>query len=38
MSAGRYNHKIVEKKWQRYWTENKWFETHKDSKKKNFIV
>jgi len=36
MSAGRYNHKIVEKKWQRYWTENKWFETHKDSKKKKF--
>src|SRR6056300_1151051 len=36
MSAGRYNHKIVEKKWQRYWTENKWFETHKDNTKKKF--
>ena len=36
MSSERYNHKIIEKKWQKYWNDNNTFKTHKDNNKKKF--
>ena len=35
---GRYNFKIIEKKWQEYWDKNQFYKTKKYSKKKNFIA
>ena len=32
----RYNFKIIENKWQKYWEENKFFKTEVDSNKKKF--
>ena len=32
----RYNFKLVEKKWQKYWLDNKTFKTDKDKKKEKF--
>ena len=37
MSA-RYNHKKAELFWQKKWSENKVFETHKDKSKKKYYV
>ena len=34
----RYNFQDVEKKWQKYWEDNKSFKTDIDKKKRNFIV
>ena len=36
--SSRYNHKVVEKKWQDIWSRNKVFQTSKDKKKKKFYV
>ena len=36
--SSRYNHKIVEKKWQSAWSEHKVFETQEDSKKEKFYI
>ena len=36
--SSRYNHKIVEKKWQTQWSDKKIFSTEKDSKKEKFYV
>ena len=36
--SSRYNHKIVEKKWQTRWSEEKIFSTEKDIKKEKFYV
>ena len=36
--SSRYNHKIVEKKWQKVWSENNIFATTKDLKKKKYYV
>lgn len=33
-----YNHKVVEKKWQKYWAEHKTFKTGTDPKKKNYYA
>lgn len=33
-----YNHKVVEKKWQKYWLENKTFKTGTDTKKPKYYV
>lgn len=33
-----YNHKVVEKKWQKYWLENKTFKTGTDPKKPKYYV
>lgn len=33
-----YNHKVVEKKWQKYWAEHNTFKTGTDPKKKNYYV
>lgn len=33
-----YNHKVVEKKWQKYWDEHDTFKTGNDPKKKNFYA
>ncbi|EKW98791.1 leucine--tRNA ligase [Ligilactobacillus saerimneri] len=33
-----YNHKSIEKKWQKYWLEHKTFKTTEDPKKKNFYA
>lgn len=33
-----YNHKVVEKKWQKYWTEHNTFKTGTDPKKKNYYA
>jgi len=34
----RYNFKIIEKKWQKYWEEKAFFSTKVDKNKKNFIA
>jgi len=34
----RYNFKIVEEKWQKFWETNKTFSTTMDKNKKNFTV
>ena len=34
----KYNFKVIEKKWQKHWTENNSFKTKVDNKKKNFIA
>ena len=36
--SSRYNHKIIEKKWQNTWSENKVFQTSKDISKKKYYV
>ena len=33
-----YNHKTVEKKWQKYWAEHDTFKTGNDPKKKNYYA
>lgn len=33
-----YNHKVVEKKWQKYWLENKTFKTGTDPEKPKYYV
>lgn len=33
-----YNHKVVEKKWQKYWTKNHTFKTGTDPKRKNYYA
>ena len=33
-----YNHKSIEKKWQKYWLEHKTFKTTEDTEKKNFYA
>ena len=34
----RYNFKTIENKWQKFWEQNKSFQTKTDKNKKNFIV
>ena len=36
--SSRYNHKVVEKKWQDIWSQNKIFQTSRDENKKKFYV
>ena len=36
--SSRYNHKVVEKKWQDVWTRNKIFQTSRNEKKEKFYV
>ena len=36
--SSRYNHKLVEKKWQKIWSDKKVFKTKKDQDKKKFYV
>ena len=36
--SSRYNHKLVEKKWQDIWSEKKIFQTSKDEEKEKFYV
>ncbi len=36
--SSRYNHKIIEKKWQKVWSDKKIFSTKKDSNKKKYYV
>ena len=36
--SSRYNHKIVERKWQEAWSKNKIFKTTKDKNKKKYYV
>ena len=36
--SSRYNHKVVEKKWQNVWSDNKIFQTKKDKDKKKYYV
>ena len=36
--SSRYNHKLVEKKWQETWSEKKVFETSRDTNKKKYYV
>jgi leucyl-tRNA synthetase len=36
--VNRYNYKIVEEKWQKYWDDKKVFKAKIDKSKKNFIV
>ena len=36
--SSRYNHKVVEKKWQDIWSRNKIFQTSKDENKEKFYV
>ncbi len=36
--SSRYNHKVVEKKWQDIWSRNKIFQTSRDESKKKFYV
>ncbi len=36
--SSRYNHKLVEKKWQDVWSQNKVFQTSRDEKKEKFYV
>ena len=36
--SSRYNHKLVEKKWQDIWSKNKVFQTSRDEKKEKFYV
>ena len=34
----RYNFKVIEKKWQKFWEENNYFSSKVDKTKKNFTV
>ncbi|MBU0964562.1 leucine--tRNA ligase, partial [Patescibacteria group bacterium] len=34
----KYNHQAIEKKWQKYWDENKTWETKTDSRKKQYVL
>ncbi len=34
----RYNFKIIESKWQNFWSKNNSFKVERDKNKKNFIV
>ena len=36
--SSRYNHKVIEKKWQQVWSEKKIFKTTKDDSKKKYYV
>ena len=36
--SSRYNHKVVEKKWQKIWSEKNVFKTAKDKDKKKYYV
>ena len=36
--SSRYNHKVIEKKWQNNWSEEKVFQTSKDKNKKKYYV
>ena len=36
--SSRYNHKVIEKKWQDTWSEKKVFKTSKDISKKKYYV
>ena len=36
--SSRYNHKVVEKKWQNAWSEQKVFETSEQSKGEKFYI
>lgn len=36
--SSRYNHKIIETKWQKTWSDNKVFKTSKDPNKKKYYV
>tara|TARA_Y200000002_G_scaffold378624_1_gene386373 strand:+ start:684 stop:3197 length:2514 start_codon:yes stop_codon:yes gene_type:complete len=36
--SSRYNHKVIEKKWQNIWSDKKIFQTKKDSAKKKYYV
>ncbi len=36
--SSRYNHKVIEKKWQKIWSTNNVFKTSKNSKKKKYYV
>ncbi len=36
--SSRYNHKVIEKKWQQIWSERKIFQTVKDKSKKKYYV
>ncbi len=36
--SSRYNHKVVEKKWQDIWSKNKIFQTSRDEKREKFYV
>jgi len=36
--SSRYNHKVVEKKWQDIWSQNKIFQTSRDANKEKFYV
>ena len=36
MEVTKYNFKVVEKKWQKYWADNKYFQTKKEKFKKKF--
>ena len=36
--SSRYNHKLVEKKWQNKWSDNKVFQTSRDESKKKYYV
>jgi leucyl-tRNA synthetase len=38
MQKPKYDHQKIEKKWQKYWKENKTFRTIKDSSKEKFYV
>ena len=36
--SSRYNHKVVEKKWQQVWSDNEVFQTSKETNKKKYYV
>ncbi len=36
--SSRYNHKVIEKKWQDAWSDKKIFQTHRDESRKKFYV
>ena len=36
--SSRYNHKVIEKKWQQIWSDENVFKTIKDHNKKDFIL
>ena len=36
--SSRYNHKVIEKKWQKVWSTNNVFKTSKNSEKKKYYV
>ena len=38
MPSGKYHHPEIERKWQRYWLENKTFKSEVDTSKPKFYV